>query len=317
MLQLLKRKECICGSKIKKDSEEEKKLKKLANTQSYKEYVRIISEGDSRLPEMLNSLDDKIKLIADLRKKISESELKLQKNSKDLEEINQKLKDSDADDIKEKAEEKEMVERAIYRNEKEIGRLEINIHDLNEVKKEYERDLTNVKIRDMKDQLLIKKSEKCKELINYSKSIKEAIMKKIKDKIEESTARNFKELHWKAENYEKVSISDEFSLSVKDKYKGELINELSQGAALCFGLAFMTALRNYSGYDVPIIIDSPVGKIDEGNRENIANNLPKQLKDKQVIFLVTSSEYTSVFKEFLENKISTTISLIYNKKLEK
>jgi len=65
----LKRKECICGSKIKKDSEEEKKLKKLANTQSYKEYVRIISEGDSRLPEMLNSLDDKIKLIADLRKK--------------------------------------------------------------------------------------------------------------------------------------------------------------------------------------------------------------------------------------------------------
>lgn len=314
VLQLLKRKECICGGKIKKGSEEEKKLKKLADAQSYKEYVRIISEGDSRLPEMLDSFDDKIRLIADLRKKISDNELKLQKNAKDLEEISQKLKDSDADDIKEKAEEKEMVERAIYRNEKEISRLEINIHDLNEVKTEYERDLTNVKIRDMKDQLLIKKSEKCKELITYSKSIKEAIMKKIKDKIEESTARNFKELHWKAEDYEKVSISDEFSLSVKDKYKGEIINELSQGAALCFGLAFMTALRNYSGYDVPIIIDSPVGKIDEGNREKIANNLPEQLKDKQVIFLVTSSEYTSVFKEFLENKISTTISLVYNKK---
>ena len=57
-----------------------------------------------------------------------------------------------------------------------------------------------------------------------------------------------------------------------------------------------------------------VGKIDEGNRERIAKNIPHQLLDQQIIFLVTNSEYTSVFKEFLENKIATKISLTYNAK---
>lgn len=139
-------------------------------------------------------------------------------------------------------------------------------------------------------------------------------MKTIKDNIQETTAKNFRELHHKAKEYEKVTIDDNFSLSIRDKYGGQLINELSQGAALCFGLAFMTALRNYSGYDVPIIIDSPVGKIDEGNRESIAKNIPNQLKDRQIIFLVTNSEYTSVFKEFLESQISKKVNLSYNLK---
>ncbi|MCK4553096.1 AAA family ATPase [Candidatus Pacearchaeota archaeon] len=314
VLQLIKRKECICGREIRKNSEEEKKLKQLADAQSYKQYVRIISEGDSRLPEIMEDFNKNLGLITILRKRISESEAKLQKNKKDLEEINQSLKDSDAEDIKEKAEEKEMVERAIYKNEREINTLERNIGELIELKKTYELDLTKYQIKSQKDTLIIKKSEKCKQLIDYAKKIKEEIMKKIKDEIEENTARNFIELHWRAEDYEKVTISDDFSLSIKDKYKGEILNELSQGAALCFGLAFMGALRNYSGYDVPIIIDSPVGKIDEGNRENIATSLPKQLKDKQIILLVTNSEYVSVFKESLKNKISTKINFLYNKK---
>ncbi|MFH1365597.1 MAG: AAA family ATPase [archaeon] len=314
LLQLLKRKECICGTKIEKDSEAEKRLKKLASAQSYKEYVRIISEGDSRLPEMIQSLDDRIDLISKLRKKISDFDIKLQSNEKELGEISRKLKESNANEIREKAEEKDTIERAIGRNEREIIGLERDTEDLKVARKEAEIKLNNIKIKTIKDQLILKKSEKCKELANYAKGIKVAIMKKIKDNIQETTARNFRELHWKAADYERVTIDDDFSLSIRDKYRGQIINELSQGAALCFGLAFMTALRNYSGYDVPIIIDSPVGKIDEGNRERIAKNIPSQLKDQQIIFLVTSSEYTSVFKEFLEDKISTKVNLAYNEK---
>jgi DNA sulfur modification protein DndD len=314
VLSLLKIGQCICGREIRENSEEEKALQKLANAQSYKEYVRIISEGAARLPQMIQSLDASFSLITSLKKKISEEELKLHKNIKELEEINQELKDSKSDEIRDKGDEKERIERAIFRNEKEKSRLENDIQDLEELKKKDERELTEIKTKNLKNLLMIKKSERCRQLIDYAKRIKESAMKKIKDNIQEATARNFTDLHWKARDYEKVSISDDFSLSIRDKYQGEIINELSQGAALCFGLAFMTALRNYSGFDVPIIIDSPVGKIDEGNREQIAKNLPEQLKGIQVIFLVTSSEYTSVFKEFLEEKIATKITLTYDKK---
>jgi len=313
VLQLLRRKECICGTKIQKNSDAEKRLEKLSNAKSYKEYTRIISEGASRLPELTESIKSKIETLVELRKKIKSNESKLQKNLQDLEEIKNAYKDSDIKEISEKGEEKEMLEREIFKNERERGNIENNLKAVEEAKKEDVIAMTQIQIKDMKNQLVTKKSEKCKELVHYAKEIKEAIMKKIKNNIEKTTAKNFIELHWKAENYEKVGISDDFSLSIRDKYKGEIIDELSQGAALCFGLAFMTALRNYSGYDVPIIIDSPVGKIDEGNREKIAKNLPKQLEGKQVIFLVTSSEYTSVFKECLKDKISTEINLSYNK----
>jgi len=314
VFQLLKRKECICGNKISKNSDAEERLTKLANTQSYKEYFRIISQGDAYLPQMIKSLGDKIGLVGKLRKKISDYETKLQKNEKELHEISQKLKDSNAEEIREKAEEKDSVDRAIIRTERDIIVFENNITDLKATKKEAEIKWNNIKAKTAKDQLIIKKSEKCRALIKYAEEIKLDVMKTIKDSIQETTAKNFRELHHKAKEYEKVTIDDNFSLSIRDKYGGQLINELSQGAALCFGLAFMTALRNYSGYDVPIIIDSPVGKIDEGNRESIAKNIPNQLKDRQIIFLVTSSEYTSVFKEFLEKQISTEVNLTYNSK---
>jgi DNA sulfur modification protein DndD len=314
VFQLLKRKECICGNKISKGSNAEERLEKLANTQSYKEYFRIISQGDAYLPQMIKSLSNKINIIGKLRKKISDYDTKLQKNEKELSGISQKLKDSNADEIRERAEEKDSIGRAIIRVERDILGFEKDIDDLKSVKKEAEIKLNNIKIKTAKDQLIIKKSEKCRALIKYAEEIKSDVMKTIKDNIQEATAKNFRELHYKAKEYEKVTIDDNFSLSIRDKYGGQLINELSQGAALCFGLAFMTALRNYSGYDVPIIIDSPVGKIDEGNRESIAKNIPNQLKDRQIIFLVTGSEYTSVFKEFLESQISTKVNLTHNPK---
>lgn len=312
--QLLKRGECICGTRIKRDSKEEKKLRKLADIESYGKYQRVITEGDSRIPEMINSLNEKIKKICEVCKKIAEYETQLEGNKKEFEDINQKLKESNSDEVREKAEEKEQIERALLRNQSEITTLNRDIEDVIAAKKEYELKQTQRDIKERSNKLLVKKSEKCKQLIKYAEEIKESILKKIKDKIEETTAQNFIDLHWKAEEYEKVSISDDFSLSIRDKHKGEIINELSQGAALCFGLAFMTALRNYSGYDVPIIIDSPVGKIDQGNREKIAKNLPNQLKGNQVVFLVTNAEYTDVFKHILDEKIANKVTLTYNPK---
>jgi len=311
--QLLKKGECICGTKIKNGSDEEKRLLRLSDARSYKTYLKVVSLGVAVLPEMIDCLESKIKDIKNVKRKINDCEKTLQENEKVIEGIAQELKGSDKEEVRKKREEKETTDRDILRSGSLIVELKRDISDLEEAKKECEAKQTTEKIKAMKNQIIIQKSEKCKQFIEYAKEIKETILKTIKDKIEDTTAQNFIELHWKAEDYERVSISDDFSLSVKDRYEGEIINELSQGAALCFGLAFMSALRNYSGYDVPIIIDSPVGKIDEGNREKIANNLPNQLEGKQVILFVTNAEYTSVFKEVLEKKIASIVNLIYDK----
>jgi DNA sulfur modification protein DndD len=315
--QLLRRGICICDRPIKKGSIEENFLKKLIDKDSYKPYVRVISEGAARIPEMINTINNNMNEIKELRIKIKQIESVLEENKREIEEINNLLKESKIGEIRERAEREEVLDREKLRCNSAIDQLERDLLDLESAKKDYERKLSTMDLKEERNKVIKVKQEKAKQLSDYLEKIKNEILKKIKEKIEESTARNFLELHWKAANYEKITILDDFSLSIKDKHGGQIIDELSQGAALCFGLAFMTALRNYSGYDVPIIIDSPVGKIDEGNRENIAKNLPQQLKGKQIIFFVTSSEYTSVFKDILKDQIASKTMLEYNPKTRK
>ena len=72
-----------------------------------------------------------------------------------------------------------------------------------------------------------------------------------------------------------------------------LIRDLSAGQSLILTLAFVAALRAPTGYKFPLVVDSPLGKIDSGNRQNIAKRLPKYLPNEQLTLLVTDTEYTA------------------------
>ncbi len=66
----------------------------------------------------------------------------------------------------------------------------------------------------------------------------------------------------------------------------------------------MAALNSVSGFNVPIIIDTPLGRISKEPKESIARNLPNYLKDKQVTLLVTEEEYTPEVRERLAKRVS-------------
>ena len=51
--------------------------------------------------------------------------------------------------------------------------------------------------------------------------------------------------------------------------------------------------------NIPVIIDTPLGKIDDEHRDNITNDLPKFLKGTQLILLMTPTEYDAVVKKNL------------------
>ena len=65
----------------------------------------------------------------------------------------------------------------------------------------------------------------------------------------------------------------------------------------------MAALNTVSGFDVPIIIDTPLGRLGKIPKKNIANKLPNYLEGKQVIMLVTEEEYTEEVKKALCSRV--------------
>ena len=67
--------------------------------------------------------------------------------------------------------------------------------------------------------------------------------------------------------------------------------------ATALALAFTLALNSLSGFELPIVIDTPMGDLDEDIQMNIAGFLPSYSKEKQVVLLVKSKEYTKEFRE--------------------
>ena len=59
----------------------------------------------------------------------------------------------------------------------------------------------------------------------------------------------------------------------------------------------MVALRTITGYNAPVIVDTPLGKLDTIHRNKITKQLPELLGNVQLVFLVTSSEYTEDVRE--------------------
>ncbi len=143
----------------------------------------------------------------------------------------------------------------------------------------------------------------CDESLDSANKIKNEIMESIRKEIEELTRKQFFSLIWKKETYKDVKIDKNYNISVVHQSGMEAIGTLSAGERQVLALSFMAALNTVSGFNAPIVIDTPLGRLSKEPKKNIASKLPNYLKDKQVTLLVTDEEYTPEVKEKLSNRI--------------
>lgn len=143
----------------------------------------------------------------------------------------------------------------------------------------------------------------CETSLEAADAIKIAIMEDVRKEIEEVTKKQFFDLIWKRETYIDVGIDARYNISVLHQSGMEAIGTLSAGERQVLALSFMAALNRVSGFDVPLIIDTPLGRISKEPKKAIARNLPKYLKGKQVTLLVTEEEYTSEVRTLLSDRV--------------
>ena len=74
----------------------------------------------------------------------------------------------------------------------------------------------------------------------------------------------------------------------------------------------MSALHNISGFDLPIIMDTPLGNLDVDMRHNIAQFLPDFVGGKQTVLLVTGTEYTEDFRDTLSSSVGREYVIDWN-----
>ena len=130
----------------------------------------------------------------------------------------------------------------------------------------------------------------------YFKRFQSDIMERMRSEIQSITWKYFDEMIWKKNTFEGISISDLYDIAVYNKDHIEMTGSLSATEQMALAYAFTLAIHSASGKNCPLVIDSPLGRVSDENRENMAKALKEVSKEKQIIMLFTPDEYSDAVR---------------------
>ncbi|MBR0369531.1 MAG: AAA family ATPase [Methanobrevibacter sp.] len=312
--QLLDNKICICGEPLEEGSDHYKHIYDLFND----------TNPVSDIQEEVNALLGKTDLIISNYPKDFKKELKdIKKYKKDLinkkerlnnriTEIDNILKNMDIDEINRVQDKLSSLRKSLETTIKEIGVLEKAIKDSDKKLKKLYGDEKEELTKKGKYDDNEKRLDFIKNINKICSNLKEEISEEMHEKLEKETSKLFTNMHWKT-IYEHVEIDDNYRVTIYQK-DGDIntAEDLSTGGTLTLALAFTLALNSLSGFELPIVIDTPMGNLDEDIQMNIAEFLPDYSQNKQVTLLVKSKEYTKEFRSEVIDHIGYEYKLSFS-----
>jgi DNA sulfur modification protein DndD len=78
------------------------------------------------------------------------------------------------------------------------------------------------------------------------------------------------------------------------------LGSISAAERELLALSFTLALHKISGFDSPILIDTPVSRVSDEHRENLGNVFSSISNHKQIILLFTPAEYSQDISKSLD-----------------
>lgn len=303
---------CICGRDLSKD-ECKNELKNLLKEKEDEGILRDFFLLKYLIANMRETSSDFSQSVLGIRKKMRRLEKDVQTKRSKLREVSAKLdtlvEDSidsrfsftQLDDIGRDLErEKAVLEPLLEEAEKQYGK----------AKRAFDRAAK----KDQADQNKQRKVDLGEEVIGHLTDIREKLVDETREILQNKTKKYFLKLIWKKETYVDIRISEEFKISVINNLGTDCLTMLSAGERQVLALSFLAALREVSGFDAPIVIDTPLGRISKKPKANIARLLPKFFGDSQVVLLVTDEEYTDKVRNLLSERVSIEYELDYNEK---
>lgn len=112
---------------------------------------------------------------------------------------------------------------------------------------------------------------------------------------------------------QRIEVNPEtLDIRLVDYLGGELLkNQLSAGEKQIFAISILWGLAKCSGYEMPVIIDTPLGRLDSNHRTSFVKRyLPHA--SRQVVVLSTDEEIYGKYYKFLKPYVNGVFLLDYN-----
>lgn len=122
----------------------------------------------------------------------------------------------------------------------------------------------------------------------------------VRSTVASALKQEFQKMLPKEDFVDSVEITDDFDVQVKIGSGNDIKDDLSAGERQTLAFAFSFGLNSVSGYELPMLIDTPFGRMGSEMKENVSQALARNTQresdsgeNQQVIILMTDSEYTS------------------------
>jgi DNA sulfur modification protein DndD len=299
---LIRHRECMCGTKFNESSSEMTHLNKLREKVKNSPLANISFEGKETLSDMENKLDPETILarLTELRKKENQYSSAFREATEKVNGTIEKLKEYDEVKIRKLATGLDNIRQA-----RDIAHGELNL-------KKSQKQAIALEIKTLEGQKTqatgtteVTKKWKMKE--NLAKmslttlyQVREELLTDIREKVQNKTEEIFKKLitrHWQID---KVEIDENYKIRVIDTEGVDNLKTLSAGQTLYLALSYIAAVREVTDTNYPMIIDSPFGRVSGMERVRAAEDLPLYLPETQITLLVTNTEYNAEIEKDLQ-----------------
>jgi len=134
--------------------------------------------------------------------------------------------------------------------------------------------------------------------------LREDLRKEMRERVMELINEKFRILVHEHDFVRTIELDDTYTLTFKDRRDRPIgRSSLSSGIKQLAATALLWAMKEVPGHEVPVIIDTPLGRIDRENQEHMLLNYYPNLAD-QVLVLPTNAEIDDRKYELVRNRIA-------------
>ncbi len=165
----------------------------------------------------------------------------------------------------------------------------------------FNRQMESYQEKQQVEQDARKRLQILKKLGEDFEKVRNQIVDETKAEMQKLTWETFSAMIWKKNTFGKIDIDDKYSVTLYDIYGHAMNANASATEIMALAYAFTLSVHQVSGQNSPLVIDSPLGRVSDENREKMAEALLKAAKDKQIIMLFTPDEYSEPVRKLYEN----------------
>lgn len=303
MLKILDQGVCVCGESISDGSPKHNFLKK-----QIEEHKELDSIGQDLISVCAyaeywpTTATSKYQYFASQASTILQKNNEIRSLKAELEILQATLTGANKEEQNRNAERKRKIPFEI--SEAEIARTEaINQKEWAlGVCRKLEKEIDKLKISSTQNDLIEEMVTKTEMLRSVAQRAHKAAVDSVRTSLEKAVDEEFGVI--KAGIFKTV-ITDDFDVKTVTK-EGDSV-KLSSGENMMKAYVFAFALRKVIGFQFPLVVDTPFGRLDSENRSRLVDmitrlNAQKTLEEgNQVIFLMHDMEYTPEIKEIFNS----------------